>query len=323
MWTTDPAATSRLSLPAASYVYKIVRCLDSTRVGAISSDDSIRIVEATTLQETTGGVLSKVHAGVTCLESVKDQAHVLVTAGRDATLPSQNAVSPLLRYLESHSDDITELQYHPTQPTVLLSGSTDGLLNIYDTSNADEDDALRQITNHGSSIHHAGFLNETVFCGLSHDEVFSIYPLENDAEVGPGDYEQRRPILLGDLRSKLDCEYIVDVYQHGNKTILAAGSHSSKQCLDIIPLNHSSSWSFDTDQALRLLGGHGEEIIRSVCFLDRTIFTAGEDGTIRAWSTSDAADAAKIETEDPTLRMKQRKQLRAKDTKEKVRFKPY
>ncbi|OAQ97554.1 hypothetical protein LLEC1_05945, partial [Akanthomyces lecanii] len=37
------------------------------------------------------------------------------------------ASSPKAHYQEVHSDDVTELNFHRTQPALLLSGSTDGL----------------------------------------------------------------------------------------------------------------------------------------------------------------------------------------------------
>jgi hypothetical protein len=105
----------------------------------------------------------------------------------------------------------------------LLSGSTDGLVNIYNIAEADEDEALSQVANHGSSIHHAGFLSNSHFYALSHDETFSIYHLgsqDNSALDVP-------PQVSGDLRPKLQCEYVVNVIPHvgSGKAILGAGSH--------------------------------------------------------------------------------------------------
>lgn len=118
---------------------------------------------------------------------------------------------------------MTELQFHPSLPNRLLSGSTDGLVNIYDVSISDEDDALIQVENHGSSISHAGFLSSSDFFALSHDEIFSIYYLN---EEGDSTTDESSPIVYGDLRSKLDCEYVVDVIPSGSgEAIVGAGSH--------------------------------------------------------------------------------------------------
>ena len=89
----------------------------------------------------------------------------------------------------------------------MLSGSTDGLVNIYDTTSPDEDDGLIQIVNHGSSIHRAGFLSEREFYALSHDEILSVYQM-TDPNLTASD---GIPSHFGNLRSVLNCGYVVDI----------------------------------------------------------------------------------------------------------------
>ena len=76
--------TSTLSLPPDSYIYRVLPT--SNYVAAISSDDSLRLLDRQTLRETAGGVLNHVHDGVTCLQTTSHDAHSLVTAGRDAVV---------------------------------------------------------------------------------------------------------------------------------------------------------------------------------------------------------------------------------------------
>lgn len=95
-------------------------------------------------------------------------------------------------------------------------------MNIYDTAIPDEEEALIQIINHGSSIHHAGFLSNTEVYALSHDENLSVYHLSNPDE----NIANEVPSKLGDLRSVLHCEYIVDIVPSGNgQAIIGAGIH--------------------------------------------------------------------------------------------------
>lgn len=54
-------------------------------------------------------------------------------------------------YSESHSDDITAVQFHPEQADRLASGATDGLVNIFDLSLGGEEDALITTCNCNSS----------------------------------------------------------------------------------------------------------------------------------------------------------------------------
>lgn len=108
----------------------------------------------------------------------------------------------------------------------------DGLINVYDTTVADEDDALIHIINHGSSISHAGFLSATEIYALSHDESFTVQQLADLGEElsssssSPAPIDQSRQVF-GDLRPILKCDYIVDIIQsfRPNEFVIGAGSH--------------------------------------------------------------------------------------------------
>ncbi|KAL1962535.1 hypothetical protein VTN77DRAFT_9410 [Rasamsonia byssochlamydoides] len=232
--------------------------------------------------------------------------------------------------VESHNDDVTELQFHPTRDNVLLSGSTDGLVNIYDTTVTDEDDALLQVINHGS-IHRAGFLSEKAVYALSHDEVFSIHPItdpdSNNAEKDPS------PIQFGDLRQPLKCEYVVQTLANNQGIFLAAGNATEKR-LDLFPIISNPKWQFDHSNIWRLPGAHGEEIVRTV-YLDeqsRTIFTGGEDGFVRAWKPKEAETESTEVGGDREMReqrdqgatpVKPGPRKEKKKHKEEKRYKPY
>lgn len=41
----------------------------------------------------------------------------------------------------------------------------------------------------------------------------------------------------------------------------------SEQHLDLIPLRLKSEWVFDAEHTIRLPGAHGDEIVRSMCFV--------------------------------------------------------
>lgn len=106
----------------------------------------------------------------------------------------------------------------------MLSGSTDGLVNLYNTAILDEDESLVQVFNHGASISHAGFLTESAVYALSHDETLSIYHLANPEDDSAED-DPQNPTIFGDLRPQLTCEYIVDILPANGGAIVVAGSH--------------------------------------------------------------------------------------------------
>ncbi len=119
---------------------------------------------------------------------------------------------------ENH-DDITAIDFHPMQQNLVLVGSDDGLVSIFDVSIPEEDEALVQAVNHGP-IHKAGFLHSDAIYALSSDQNLALHPIYSlEREQEPS------PVLLGDLRPVIPCEYIIDVIGAGTNFAVAAGSH--------------------------------------------------------------------------------------------------
>ncbi|EAU39322.1 conserved hypothetical protein [Aspergillus terreus NIH2624] len=346
MHTLQATASSSLSLAEGNYIYSIAPASPGS-FAAISSDDSLRVFDAAGLARVSV-VAADTHTGVTSLRSYSVDQQLLATGGRDGKvklwdlrsgkknsavmevetckLRSPRIVGSLLPpdqqprcgnragLLPGHRSVLiprpaqTPLQYHPTRPDIFLSGSTDGLVNIYNTTIADEDDALVQVINHGS-VHHAGFLTEKTIYALSHDEVFSIHPATDPDEQT----QEPDPVQFGDLRQPLDCEYIAQLCIGSQGPYIAAGNKMDKR-LDLIPLVADPTWRFDQENLWRLPGGHGEEVVRSVYLDEQSVFTGGEDGFVRVWK----AGGEEMETESPVKASRPEKK-----NKEKGRFRPY
>ena len=111
------------------------------------------------------------------------------------------------------------MNFHPADANILLSGSTDGLVNVSDTRITDEDEVVIQTFNHGS-VHHAGFLNNTEVYALSHDEKFALYDMAAEQEKGSA------TIDFGDIREVLKCQYIANVTPklNGSGAVVGAGA---------------------------------------------------------------------------------------------------
>jgi WD40 repeat protein len=230
----------------------------------------------------------------------------------------RNPSAPLRSYVESHTDTVTNLSLHPSHPTLLLSSSTDGLINIFDSAQADEDDALYQVVNHGSAVAHAGFMYPgTDIYAIGTDETMSFFALQSQKE----EEEEPAPKVWGDVREGLACEYVVDLAWVGQQACVAAGKHSESH-LNLIPINKGSNgsldYSFDLEKSISFPGAHGEEIVRD-SFTDlhtNITYTCGEDGQIRAWKSSEEGG---MDVDEGAGSAKKRR----KDKKEKARFKPY
>ncbi|KAK8064792.1 WD domain-containing protein [Apiospora phragmitis] len=209
-------------------------------------------------------------------ELKSSQASILIWDVRSTPTPRH-------QYKEVHSDDITELNFHPTNHNILLSGSTDGLVNIYDTQITDEDEVVIQTLNHDASIHHAGFLNDTEVYAVSHDERFALYNIAEDQEKGSATND------FGDMRQALNCQYIANVTAKANGAgaVIGAGTHEN-QMFEMVHLTKGTEWAFDKENSVGLPGAHSSEIVRSFCFYDEAqmVFSVGEDGYIKSWKAA-------------------------------------
>ncbi|GJC85022.1 putative WD repeat-containing protein C63.06 [Colletotrichum liriopes] len=280
------------------YVLDIQR-LDAG-LAAISSDQKLSLFNPARLGQGPIKSYPTSHGNLTCLKTFDWQNSIVCTAGengevsvwdmRESSKPQvahftgrdvRAGPTQRLQYDEVHSDDVTELRFHPSEPHILLSGSTDGLVNIYDTRISDEDEVVIQTLNQGS-VHHASFLGNTEVYVLTHDEKLAVYSVAEDHGSGAA------LVDFGDARETLGCQYIANVTTKidGSGAIVGAGSQD-RQLFELVHLSRTAEggWGFDRANSVGLPGGHGEEIVRSFCFYDdeQVVFTAGEDGNIKAW----------------------------------------
>lgn len=146
--------------------------------------------------------------------------HLYTSKTHKASRDVRSTPTPKATYSEVHSDDVTSLGFHPASPTLLISGSTDGLVSVHDTTIADEDELTVQTFNHNASIHDAAFLTPTEVFALSHDETFALYDVAEERTDGNATRD------FGDLRKVLGCQYVANVTTKldGSGAILGAGA---------------------------------------------------------------------------------------------------
>lgn len=212
-----------------------------------------------------------------------DVGHGLIAAGSE--LKNQDAGlyiwdlkkldSPWKSLVDSHHDDITEIRFHPTQRDLLLSGSTDGYVNIYDLKQQDEEDAQLQLINF-ESIHSANFLSPTRIYTLSHMETFALHQL---VDLTTEESIEPQPTVFGDIREKWGCEYVVDIYAPG---YICCGSNTE----GLLKLYQFDPTKENFDQlgaAISFPRAHGDEVVRDLVIHNGLVYTGGEDGTVKCW----------------------------------------
>lgn len=191
---------------------------------------------------------------------------------------------PLRSFIDSHNDDITDVKFHPLRKNILLSGATDNYVNIYDINIEIEDDAQLQCINF-ASVHSANFLSSNRIYVLSHMETFGIFDLSTENDLDPEinnnniQNNKRGDKDFGDIREKWNCEYVIDLYAPG---YVACGSNSE----NIVRLFEfdAQNENFNPSKCWNLQGGHGDDIVRDISIINNTVFTAGEDSKICAWT---------------------------------------
>ncbi|KAE8829494.1 hypothetical protein HRS9122_09309 [Pyrenophora teres f. teres] len=292
------------------------------QLATISSDDSLRFYTADLRPD---GEVHRANESITCLERADDaSSNVVTTAGRDgfirfwdkrskqkvleiqsphkliSALTCSTTTNILAAGIENPEDGPNSSPVYiwdprspttPSAPTQTPTPTpTDGLINIFDTTQADEDDALYQVINHGSAIAHAGFMYpSTDIYAIGTDETVSFHALQSQEE----EVEEPSPRVWGDVRE-------------------------GEAKLSLIPItkgpNGPLDYSLDAASGIQMDGAHGEEIVRDF-FTDvhtQVTYTVGEDGMIRAWKNRAAGDEGSG-----------KRRGKEKKDKEKARFKPY
>ncbi|KAG2237484.1 WD40-repeat-containing domain protein [Thamnidium elegans] len=178
----------------------------------------------------------------------------------------------LSKFTDSHGDDVTEVQCHPTTPGQFLSCSTDGMINNYEVTKFDEEEEMISAVNSGSSVNKAGYFGpnaEYIYC-MTHIETFSLHTLEGDTIC---DYGDIRNIGLTQVNYAIDCNYD----PISQRFYLITGSNTGT--VDFFHVNIGQ-----LQHCQQLQGGH-TDVVRSLYWNHATqsILTGGEDGRLCAW----------------------------------------
>ncbi|KAM9293938.1 WD repeat-containing protein 89 [Gastrophryne carolinensis] len=214
-------------------------------------------------------------------EKVEEDTFLVFWDSRYSSATSSR--EPLGVYSESHSDDVTQVRFHPSNSSLVASGSTDGLVNVFDLGEGNEDDALSSTCNSDSSVSVIGWAGKTydqIYC-LTHDEGFCWWDLSQ--------VDTEEPITLSkfeDVREKVtDCtiDYLIGGLYHNKSGSLyiTAGSHTGSIHL----------LSCDSDKLIymkSLQGGHSATV-RSFywCVDEDFLLTGGEDAQLILWKSKD------------------------------------
>ncbi|NWX82749.1 WDR89 protein, partial [Nothoprocta ornata] len=214
-------------------------------------------------------------------EKVEKDTFLVFWDARGDTNCASKSKEPLGVYSESHNDDITRICFHPTKPSLIVSGSTDGLVNVFDINKDNEDDALISTCNSDSSVSFIGWSGkdyQQVYC-VTHDEGFSWWDLAQ--------LDTEEPITLLhvlDVRAAVCIEndtlnYLVGGLYHekADKLLLIGGTSTGNI--------HLISCGLDGLNVVGALRGGHAAAVRSFCWdaTDESLLTGAEDAQLLLW----------------------------------------
>lgn len=163
-------------------------------------------------------------------------------------------------YWQSHSDDISQVRFHPTLPDRLASGSTDGLINVYDISQDNEDDALEQCMNTESSVAQLQWHTSATGDGgndsgaaatsqadrdllscITHVNDLHLFDVSEQEQV----FVKDREAIAGHMRRSAASECnVIGVHsmaQPGSMFVLAGSNYNRGECLRSLTLSASAA----------------------------------------------------------------------------------
>lgn len=182
-------------------------------------------------------------------------------------------------YSESHEDDITQVCFHPENADRLASGSTDGLVCVYDVSQTNEDDALSLVLNSCSTVARVGWTgnnNTNIYC-TTHIDTFHVW------DTSQGDPVIEKTDLKETLNETGSIDYLVDHFcTDSDDTYLLGGKHNGD--LNLIQLRGEE----EPEVVGSLSKGH-KSTVRCLHWDTRTstLVTGGEDSLLCLWSTGE------------------------------------
>ncbi|GAB1602943.1 WD repeat-containing protein 89-like [Argonauta hians] len=188
-------------------------------------------------------------------------------------------------FTDSHMDDITRVSFHPTNENLLASGSTDGLVCMFDLAEETEDNALLLTMNSLSSVAYVGWCSpkyDQIYC-TTHVDTFHVW----DSTEGDLLYQ------MTNMKEKLkdQVEYIVDYIgsERSDQWMVLAGQKKGE--LSVIEFSKEK----DLELISTLSGGHSG-IVRCLHWDTQTnsLVTGGEDSMVCLWSTTAAAETKEV-----------------------------
>lgn len=186
-------------------------------------------------------------------------------------------------YWESHMDDVTCLTFHPDKRNVLASGSTDGLMNIFDLTQSSEDLALTSSLNTESSVDRLGWLTDDSLWCTTHIHTLQLWECEGASAYATF---ARSDLAVSQTDDPDNC-YLVRFHatKAFERPFLLAGSSTAKgenlRCLSVRKNR--------LEPCYNLVGN--KQIVRDSWVHEKSgcLVTVGEKGIVNVWRQAESS----------------------------------
>ncbi|OAD54509.1 WD repeat-containing protein 89 [Eufriesea mexicana] len=205
-------------------------------------------------------------------EHIGGDAFILFWDARHTNSKLDDKNNLLGGYWQSHVEDVTSLAFHSNKQDVLASGSTDGLINVFDLSQPTEDSALTYSLNTESSVDRIGWLNDNNLWCTTHN---SLQLWDYDGATPYAKFG-RNNLAVSQNDDPDDC-YIVRFHASNalGQPFLLAGCSCVKGCLNVI--------NDRLETCYNMVGN--KQIVRDSWLHEKSgsLITVGEGGLINIW----------------------------------------
>lgn len=254
----------------------------------------------------------------------------------------RKGTKPIVTYIETHSDDVTWLTFHPKVSHVLLSASSDSLAAVSDVRKLDEDDSVLGVINTGASVARLGWGGNSKIRPkmISEDtpgisdipDLGALWSVSDMQTFGVWEADAWEEVLAPvDIRdaeiSDWKTEFIIDattdtqLTQDRDSVGVLCGNQDGSAALINVSTLPEQPWTMQC----RLRGGHSE-VIRSVYWdlNNSCVFTGAEDGRICGWQLNGTTQIPEEDTKITTPPAFQERSPRpVKEEKSRPTYKPY
>lgn len=205
-------------------------------------------------------------------------------------------------FFESHQEEVSDVKFHPENPDVLASGSTDGLINVFDCKQESEEDALQFSLNTCDSVQKIKWHQQNLISCITNTNDVLMY--NSDSQDLLKKWQRSEITESMKRKSVIDCN-IIDCFDIGDEMMFLGSSNYNKG-------ESLRSLKFNDTELTPLANFNGNsQIIRASLYdeMKNIYMTFGESAIISVWTEGSIPSTSSAQNlkEDSSIKKKIKK----------------